>query len=413
MTHAADTRRRRFGRLALMFAAHAMGTANISLVLAFAPVLQRQLGLTPAAFGLAVSCYYAAQVMAALPAGWLVDRFGIRRALVAAHVILASGMTLIALANGSTALAIGLAMCGLGYVLINPSTARGVLAWFDHRHRATAMGLKQTGVPIGAVVIGLLAAVVEDWRGFAVALAVAMLLMAAPFFTLDREKTSRARSTLLGDMRRALGNRRLTAVTLGTGLYTTAFGAVLAYFVTFSFEVVKVSVGVASMFLALLQAAAAIGRVGWGIAGDRLPGNGRMTGLLACGLVGAASIAALPSVASTWGLVVTASLIGLTVGGFASLAQTLAVESVERGLAGAAIGYNMLLVTTGLMTGPALFALGLTQWGYAGSWYMVSVVLLAGVALFRVGALLPSSAAEPDAGMAASISGSPRGTTRR
>lgn len=393
MSPGADTRRTRFGRLALMFAAHAMGTANISLVLAFAPVLQKQLGLTPAAFGLAVSCYYAAQVIGALPAGMFVDRFGIRRGLVTAHVVLASGMSLIAFAGGAIGLSAGLALCGLGYVLVNPATARGVLAWFDIRNRATAMGVKQTGVPVGAVVIAMLAAVIEDWRLFAFALAASMLLMSMPFLTLAREKTSTANSTLVRDLRRAFGHRRLTAVTLATGLYTTAFGAVLAYFVTFAYEVVHVSLGVASMFLALVQAAAAVGRVAWGVAGDRLPGNGRVTGLLACGLLGAASTAALPFVTSSIGLVVAAVLIGLTVGGFASLAQTLSVESVDHSLAGAAIGYNMLLVTGGLMIGPALFALVLTRGGYGAAWHVVALVLLAGTALFQLGARLPATAA--------------------
>jgi MFS family permease len=387
----ADTRRARLGRLSLMFAAHAMGTANISLVLAFAPALQKQLGLTPSAFGLAVSCYYAAQVIGALPAGWLVDRFGIRRGLMAAHLVLALGMSCIAFAGGATGLSIGLALCGLGYVLVNPATARGVLAWFDQRHRATAMGVKQTGVPIGAVVVSMIAALVENWRVFAVALALAMLLMVVPFFSMAREKTSTARSTLLRDLRKALTHRRLTAVTLGTGLYTTAFGAVLAYFVTFSYEVVHVSPGMASLFLALVQAAAAVGRVAWGVAGDRLPGNGRVTGLLACGLLGAASTAGLPFVTSPVGLTVAALLIGLTVGGFASLAQTLAVESVDRALAGAAIGYNMLLVTGGLMLGPALFALVLTYDGYGAAWNVVALVLLVGTALFQLGARLPAT----------------------
>jgi predicted MFS family arabinose efflux permease len=393
-----DSRRVRFGRLSLMFAAHAMGTANISLVLAFAPLLQKQLGLTASAFGLAVSCYYAAQVVGALPAGMLVDRFGIRRGLMAAHLILALGMGLIALARGPIGLSLGLALCGFGYVLVNPATARGVLAWFDPRHRATAMGVKQTGVPIGAVVIAMAAALVEDWRVFAAILAVSMLLMTAAFLRLEKEVTSRTRSTLMRDLMKAFNHRRLTAVTLATGLYTAAFGAVLAYFVTFSYEVVHVSLATASLFLALVQAAAAVGRIAWGVAGDRLPGNGRVTGLLACGLVGAASIAALPFVDSATGMTVAALMIGLTVGGFASLAQTLAVESVDRSLAGAAIGYNMLLVTVGLMLGPALFALVLSHAGYGASWNGVALAMLGGALLFRLASRMPATGGhEPDA----------------
>ncbi|MEO5693546.1 MAG: MFS transporter [Usitatibacter sp.] len=407
MSRAGDTRRKRLGRLSLMFAAHAMGTANISLVLAFAPALQRQLGLTASAFGLAVSCYYAAQVIGALPAGWFVDRFGIRRGLMAAHVVLAIGMSFIAFAGGALGLSAGLALCGFGYVLVNPATARGVLAWFDQRHRATAMGVKQTGVPMGAVVVAMIAALVENWRVFAAAIAIAMVLMALTFFSMAKEPASSARTTLLRDLRKALTHRRLTAVTLATGLYTTAFGAVLAYFVTFSYEVVHVSPGMASLFLALVQAAAAVGRIAWGVAGDRLPGNGRVTGLIACGLLGAVSTASVPFVTSSIGLTVTAMLIGLTVGGFASLAQTLSVESVDRTLAGAAIGYNMLLVTGGLMLGPALFALVLTTSGYGMAWNVVALVLLLGTALFQLAARLPSTGSYDTEEITATLSDRP------
>src|SRR3546814_9410543 len=127
--------RTRLGRLNVRFAAHALGTANIMLGLAFAPLVQRDLGLSTAGFGLAVSAYYGAQVVFALPAGWLVDRFGERRILTAAHVAMAGGIGLVAAADGAIALVVGVVFCGLGYALVNPATARGVLAWFDAKDR--------------------------------------------------------------------------------------------------------------------------------------------------------------------------------------------------------------------------------------------------------------------------------------
>src|SRR3546814_14468527 len=75
-----------------------------------------------------------------LPAGWLVDRFGERRILTAAHVAMAGGIGLVAASDGAIALVVGVVFCGLGYALANPATARGVLAWFDANNRATAMG---------------------------------------------------------------------------------------------------------------------------------------------------------------------------------------------------------------------------------------------------------------------------------
>src|SRR3546814_1492519 len=42
-----------------------------------------------------------------LPAGWLVDRFGERRILTAAHVAMAGGIGLVAAADGAIALVVG------------------------------------------------------------------------------------------------------------------------------------------------------------------------------------------------------------------------------------------------------------------------------------------------------------------
>ena len=55
---------------------------------------------------------------------------------------------------------------GLGYGLVNPATAKGVLEWFEPTRRATAMGIKQTGVPIGGLLASACAAavVVISWR---------------------------------------------------------------------------------------------------------------------------------------------------------------------------------------------------------------------------------------------------------
>jgi predicted MFS family arabinose efflux permease len=376
-------RRARLGRLTLLFVAHAVGTANITLVLAFAPVLQNELGVVPTQFGWAVAGYHAAQMVCALPAGWLVDRFGIRRVLMGSHVILACGMAVIAQARGLAGLVIGLVLCGFGYALINPATARGALAWFSARHRATAMSAKQTGVPIGAVALAMTATVVGDqWRMLALALTTLLLLTMLSYAKLGDQTASTAPSTMLRDLRQLLTHRTLNIINAGTCLYTTALSALLAYFVTFVYEVTQIPAASAGLFLAMVQGASAVGRLVWGVAGDRLPGNGRIAGLMLCGVMGGAGLAALPFAPSATALAFLAVALGFTVGGFSSLAQTLAVEAVEPRLAGAAVGYNMLLTTAGMMIGPALFALCLDLGDYRVSWQFTALCLFCGAILF-------------------------------
>ena len=193
-------------------------------------------------------------------------------------------------------------------------------------------------------------------------------------------------STMMRDLRQVLGHRALNVINVATSLYTAALGAMLAYFVTFAFQAAQTSAATASLLLALLQGASAVGRIVWGILGDRLPGNGRVTGLLICGILGGAGIAALGFSATLPALIALALLLGLTVGGFASLAQTVAVECVEPRLAGAAMGYNMLLTTGGMMIGPAVFGAVLSLGGYRWAWSMTAASLLLGAALFLASA---------------------------
>src|SRR5437870_12806594 len=91
---------RTIGRLALLFVAHAVGTANITLVIALSPSIEESLGLGHAGFGLMISAYYGAMLVLALPAGWLVDRFGLRAMLLVADVVLAGGLLVLARARG-------------------------------------------------------------------------------------------------------------------------------------------------------------------------------------------------------------------------------------------------------------------------------------------------------------------------
>ena len=89
----------------------------------------------------------------ALPAGWMVDRFGAARD--AGHCARAAGAGLLAILAVRAGLVDGSAgafLCGIGYAFINPATARAVLMGFPRTRRGTGMGVKQTGVPAGGVI---------------------------------------------------------------------------------------------------------------------------------------------------------------------------------------------------------------------------------------------------------------------
>ena len=390
----------RLGRLTLLFLAHAVGTANITLVLAMAPAIEEALGLGHAGFGLMVSSYYCALLILALPAGWLADRLGIRAMLVTAHLLLAAGMAVFASASGLPVAVLGLMLCGSGYALINPATARGVLAWFPMRGRATAMGAKQTGVPAGGVIAALFVATGQaGWRELAMAVAAVTLLIGIGFLALRSARFARAgvAPTRLVDTRSVLVMPRLALFNAAACLYAGTPAAFFAYLVLFARDALAAPAAAASLCLAAAHVASAVGRIGWGIISDVLAHDGRIVSLVICGIAAIAGLALLLPVPALGGialLALAAALLGLTLGGYAGLTQTAAAEAVEPRSAGASIGYNMLLTSVGTMLGPVAFGVTVEWTGYAPAWGIMAAMLALGAGLFHASARYAAPASE-------------------
>ena len=376
------------GRLALLFLAHAMGTASITLVLTTGPAVQSDLGLSHAEFGLIVAAYFACVMAFTFPAGWLVDRFSPRPALICAHVLLASGMSLLAGAGGPRLAAASLALCGIGYALINPATARGVLLWMPLRRRATAMGIKQTGVPAGGVTAALAVAVTgAGWRELAVGFAAATLVASIGFIWLRAPPTSSRTVFRWADLRRLLARPSLAAFNVGACCYSTVQGALFAYLVLYLHQALKLEPSVASLCLGAAHVGSALGRLGWGFLSDLALFGGRLQGLVACGGAGVLSFALLlliPEGSAPGAPLLVAVLLGFSVGGYAGLAQTAAVEMVETRWAGISIAYSVLLSTTGSMLGPVVFGSGVDLFGYGPSWTGAAGLLATGAAWFLI-----------------------------
>ncbi len=383
--------RSRWRPLVLLTAAHAVGTIGFTSVLAMGPAVQAALGLSRTEFGLLATAYYAGLLGCAFPSGWVVDRVGVRRALICAHVIMALGTALLARAPGLPAAAAAAGLSGVGYALVNPSTAKGILLWFPARERATAMGIKQTGVPIGgaaAAGIGAAAAAV-GWQELLWTVAAATGAAAGLYLALGdgpgEERDAKARGGP-GDLLEVLRNRNLMVLNLTGSLFSAVQTAFFTYLTLFIQDATRAGLAVASLCLGFAHAGSAAGRIGWGLASDRLLGGRRKVALVYIGAAASAFLAAMAGLRPGWGPVLgalLAFLLGTTIASHAGLYQAGAVEAVDARMAGAAIGYSMTATPLGAMIGPPLFGSLVDRTGWYGSgWLLVAGALLAGTLLF-------------------------------
>ncbi|HKY58229.1 MAG TPA: MFS transporter, partial [Aeromicrobium sp.] len=107
--------------------------------------------------------------------GALVDRIGERRGLTLGMVIATAAGLTSAVQSSPTGLAITWFLIGVGTASLNSSSGRLIVGWFPPNQRGTAMGIRQTALPLGIGLAALTAPVLAETRGLSVALLVPSL----------------------------------------------------------------------------------------------------------------------------------------------------------------------------------------------------------------------------------------------
>lgn len=149
-----------------------------------APFMITELGLSTTVMGVLLSAFFWSYSLLQAPAGWVVDRFGVRR-------VYASGLGLWSLAAAATGLAGGLlslivarVILGIGQSIAFPTTTRAIANWFPDHQRGTATACSNTGNRVGQVLvngIGALLVAALGWKLFFIGSGLAGLLWLAPW----------------------------------------------------------------------------------------------------------------------------------------------------------------------------------------------------------------------------------------
>jgi sugar phosphate permease len=136
------------------------------------PYLRRTEGLTLAQGGALVAAPSLGMVVTLIAWGAFADRYGERLAIA-----LGLGLTgVLGLASaGISSLggrAVLFALVGAAGASVNSASGRLVMGWFGEHQRGLAMGIRQTGLPLGMALAGALLPPLARWGGLRLALAV-------------------------------------------------------------------------------------------------------------------------------------------------------------------------------------------------------------------------------------------------
>jgi predicted MFS family arabinose efflux permease len=363
---------------------------------ALAPLIRTDLALTRQEAGSFISAFYVGGVLTSLPAGWLADRVGVRWTLVGGQLLTAGCFALMALVPGYAFLVAAVVAAGLCFGAVNPTSTKGVLLWFPARSRATVVGIKQAGFPLGGALGALILPWLAGrlgWRG-AIAVAAAGIAVTGLAAGLGyREPGARAGDPAAArqapDVRRVLTSRPIWLVSLATFLFAAVQVAWISYLPLYLSEVVGLSVVGAGAVLGQAQVSGALGRIFFGLVSDRVFGGRRLVVLRLAG-AGSLAFCLLTAGLGPGTPAVALSLVALAFGlvgiGWNGVHHTLMAELAGRHSAATAVGLCLAVSSVGVLTGAPLFGLVADRlasydWGWYGlaAYMAVALALLAGV----------------------------------
>ncbi|MBV8209153.1 MAG: MFS transporter [Burkholderiaceae bacterium] len=334
---------------------------------AIAPAVAAATGKPASLVGAYVSLVYTGSAFAALASGSLLAQFGALRLSQLGLMLCATALALGTSASVA-ALALSAVMLGLGYGPITPASSH-LLARSTPLHRlAFTFSVKQTGVPAGVALAGVLVPAITVWLGWKAALgtvAAMCLACAAAVQPLrgaldrDHDPAAKARAAgLLSGVRLVLASpplRSMAALSfVYAGLQNCTSGFIVAYLVeALGYGWVGAGVGLMAANLGGVA-----GRVAWGVVSDRWFGARRtLLGLGALMAIACTMAAVFSRQWPAWTVYATCALLGATAIGWNGVFLAEVARRAPAGKAGAATGGSLFVAFVGSVTWPPAFGL--------------------------------------------------------
>ncbi len=366
------------------------------------PYFKNSFALSSFEVGLLVTMIETGQIFTLILCGRLVDHYGERRVLVIGGIMTGVFVALTALANGLLLACTLLFLAGCFAATSVPAGSKAIMTWFAFNRRGFAMGVRQTGIPLGGVIASLTLPHLAESGGWQLAVLVAgtiSVIGAIICYLAYREFQSQLDEAIPMsvvikppakiDMRQLFTNRSLLLVGGFAFFFIGAQYTLTVFIAIYLNSELGLALPLAISFLAVAQASGAVGRVVWGFVSDRFFQGKRRPPLIIVGFVGIGCtlwIAELPQAASSWLIGPVVALFGFTMVGWTGMYVALTSEIVGRNQAGTAIGFSMTIIQFGKTTIPPLFGLlnDLTHSFKPGWWTLAGLILAGTLILFQI-----------------------------
>lgn len=352
--------------------------------------IARSLGLSPQVAGVYVGLVYAGAIVSSSFAASLITRVGPLRISFACVVTCGAGLALLAIPHLAASF-LAIAIIGLSYGPLTPASSHVLARYRSGGGMAFLVSARQTSVPMGGVLAGLVApplVLALGWNaacvciggltaalGAAVWIAVSMVRKELP------EKPHGHGNSLFEPVRFIFRRPGLASLATSSLVYAAMQLVLSSFLVVYLTSVAGVDFVLAGALLSASQLAGVAGRLGWGFVADRVAAPRLL--LLGIALLMAVAAGLMSLFTAAWPVSAIAAVVimlGATASGWNGVFLAEIIRDVRPAEVGLATAGSMMFAYVGTVLGPSLFSGLASAVGFQTAYLVMgATVLLAGI----------------------------------
>jgi MFS family permease len=376
--------KRAFVPVATMLGIQVIVSVSVIALSVMMPVVARDLAIEPKLVGVFVAGTYFVAALVALAAAGPVVRLGAVRVSQAALLMGAIGLAFNS-AGLVVTTAIAVLCIGCAQGPINPASAHILSQRVPREYFGAVFSLKQTGVPIGFALAGLVFPQLlgwVGWRGASLVAAGAAVLTALVVELLRPSLDVRVSEGTRGpsiwhSIGYVMAHPQLRVLGCSAFVYVVAQHTFTFYLVTYLYEHCHLTIVQAGGLLSASQIVGTVVRLVSGGMGDRVP-RMKLLGWTGVGMtVGCVATGLLPSTAPFWLIAVVVMGYGSVVISWNGTSQAEFAHLSPPGQAAALAAVQTSLAFMGSVFGPPIFALLSAAVDYRAAFMFVAACVFA------------------------------------
>lgn len=377
--------------LALMLGTQSLATMSGITIPVMAPAVAAELGIAVTVVGLYTAVLYTGATTGTLLGGGLIVRYGAVRICQAGLLCAAVGL-LMAATGELWAMVVGAILVGFGVGPSTPASSHLLSRHSPASMMALVFSIKQTGVPIGAAMGGLIMPVLAltyGWRGGLIGAAIMCVLGAAICqvfrgrYDADRDLNAVAfRGNPFAPLALIMSHRGLRDLSVASFLFAGLQQSVNSFLVSHLVGQAGMTLVAAGAALSMAQLGGVIARVATGALADRTGWSREILGVM--GLSMAAIVLPVAFVEPGWSnllVLVACAALGATAIGWNGVFLAEVVRLAPAGRAGEATGGSLVFTFAGVVAVPPVVTLAAHLSGFSGAGYILMAIPTALIAL--------------------------------